>query len=365
MPKYKKNLLNPNLYGQFQSPSDRYKFTNAQFMDGFYNQAMATATDGQFDAYCLSGIRTEDNTGAGTDANDAYLDPFGYVWIVVYPDTNIARPADPRAFTNPKDIVDSVGGFKAAGFWVRSNYLAHGKSAPAFGQKLSMYFEEGSISNSDWSRARFTEPTGLPDYGDGSFLKLASVEGLASAQAAFALGNASLLGTQQATTQSTNPMQQAFENKLGAAIRGLGLKFKVTDRSRTVDDQVNRIMNKYTGNGKQEVISTYGKTRGAKMVAAIESGDMATLKTLASQSSKHLKGAAIDIRSWHYNDEEMTLVLAEIRKLGGNPLVEPISGNCWEKSGRNVINAKRNGKPGGAKGAVCYNEHIHIDIPEV
>ena len=179
------------------------------------------------------------------------------------------------------------------------------------------------------------------------------------------MGNASLLGTQQAATQSTNPAQQAFEKKLGAAIRAKGLKFHVTDRSRTVDDQVNRIMNKYTGNGKEEVISTYGKTRGAQMVVAIESGDMATLKTLASKSSKHLKGAAIDIRSWHYNDAQMTIVLAEIRKLGGNPLVEPISGNCWEKSGRNVVNAKRNGVPGGSKGAVCYNEHIHIDIPEV
>lgn len=194
MPKYKKNLLNPNLYGQFQSPSDRYKFTNAQLMDGFYNQAMATATDGRFDAYCLSGIRTEDNTGAGTDPNDAYLDPFGYIWIVVYPDTNIARPADPRVFADPKDIVDSIGGFKSAGFWVRSSYLAHGKAAPAFGQKVSMYFEEGSIANSDWSKARFIEPVGQPDYGDYSFLKLASVQGTVTAQDAFSGGAATLMG---------------------------------------------------------------------------------------------------------------------------------------------------------------------------
>ena len=163
-------------------------------MDGFYNGAFTSATDGQFDAYCLSGIRTEDNTGAGIDTNDAYLDPLGYIWIVAYPDTNIAKPGDPREFNTPEGILGSIRTFKGAGFWVRSNYLAYGNTAPSFGQKLTMYFEEGSISNSDWAKPRFVEPQALPDFGDHSFRKLSSVEGLVSATTAFSDGLASLLG---------------------------------------------------------------------------------------------------------------------------------------------------------------------------
>ena len=162
----------------------------------------------------------------------------------------------------------------------------------------------------------------------------------------------------------TSPLIQKFETDLGKVITALGLPFKVTDRSRTVEDQVQRIKNKYYNNGPQEVISTY-KRRGKKMVKAIEEGNEAKLKKLAGGSSGHLGGAAIDIRSWHYTDEQMTIVLAEIRKLGGNPLVENIKG-CWTKSGRNVTKTKRidGAKPGGnGKNTPCYNEHIHIDIP--
>ena len=199
---------------------------------------------------------------------------------------------------------------------------------------------------------------------DPSFVKLASIKVMTTGVNAFATGNASLLGKAQDTPASTSPAELALVEKLGKALKSKGLKFHVIDRSRTVDDQMSRIMNKYKGNGRAEVIATYGKNRGAKMVKAIESNDTATFRTLASKSSRHLKGNAIDIRSWHYDDKELTIVLAEIKKLGGKSLVEPISGNCWEKSGRNVVNAKRNGAPGGSKGAICYNEHVHIDIPE-
>ena len=201
---FKKNLPKPYLAQVLQSTSDRAKLTGTWQMDSFYNNAMASITDGQFDAYCLSGIRTEDNTGAGTDTNDAYLDPFGYLWIIAYPDIRISKPGDPRAFSTPEEIIESIGSFKSSGFWVRSNYLANGKAAPTFGQKLNMYFEEGSIANSDWSKARFTDPEGIPDYGDGSFRRLASIKGLATAQGAFENGVPMLLGNQQPIAKSTN-----------------------------------------------------------------------------------------------------------------------------------------------------------------
>lgn len=162
-----------------------------------------------------------------------------------------------------------------------------------------------------------------------------------------------------------NPILEKFEKDLEAAITKLGLPFKVTDRSRSVDDQIQRILNKYNNNGPQEVEATYG-SRGKKMVKAIQEGNQAKLRELASGSSGHLGGMAIDIRSWHYTDDQMEIVLSTIRSLGGNPLVENIKG-CWEKSGRNVTKTKRipGAKPGGeGKNTPCYNEHIHVDIPK-
>ena len=70
------------------------------------------------------------------------------------------------------------------------------------------------------------------------------------------------------------------------------------------------------------------------------------------------------LSKWYTNDQ-LKIVLAEIRKLGGNPLVEPLKGGCWEKSGRNVTNPNRKHPAGGnGRGTPCHNEHIHIDIPE-
>ena len=159
---------------------------------------------------------------------------------------------------------------------------------------------------------------------------------------------------------------QNFEEDLRKKITGLGLPFQTTDRSRTVDDQMQRITNKYYGNGAAEVVRTYGARRGAAMVRAIESGDQQAFRKLAARSSGHLGGLAMDIRSYHYTNEQMTSVLAAIRELGGNPLVEPIT-RCWESSGRDVTTTQRinNAKPGGnGRGTRCHNEHIHIDIPE-
>jgi hypothetical protein len=361
---YKKNLINPYLYKYYSnSASDLFQMVMCQRDDAQKDSAMSVSTDGPFDAYCLSGIRTDDNTGKGADATDAKLVD-GFLWIAVYPDTNIAKPGDPRAFNTPEAIVEAIDNYKAVGFWARSNHLATGGTQPAFGQKITMYFEEGSIKNSDWKKPRFLEPVGVPDFGDSSFRNLASVLGISTAINAFDNGYASLLGSPVGTSDTTSPAQLAFIDKLGKALRGKGLKFHVTDRSRTVDDQMNRIMNKYKNNSPAEVITAYRE--GAAMVKAIQSNDTATFRKLAGRSSKHLKGNAIDIRSKWYTDDEIPIVLGIIREVGGNPLLENIKG-CWTAAGRNVTTTKRvqGAKPGGrGKNTPCHNEHIHIDIPE-
>ena len=361
---WKKNLTNPFLYRQFSnSVSDMYHYTTSNLMDGFYNNAMSSTTEGTFKAVCLSGIRTGENEGDGPDINDASI-VGALIEIIVRPLTPFGDILpDPRLFTDPIEINDAISIHKT--MWTaRSDFGFKDQSSISFGQVVNCYFEDGSIANSNFSGLRFSEPQGLIFVK--SFEDLSRREGVITGATAFGLGLASLLGFSDGSPASTSPAQLAFIDKLGKALRGKGLQFHVTDRSRTVDDQMNRIMNKYNNNSPAEVVSTYGKTRGAAMVKAIQSGDTATFRKLASESSKHLEGAAIDIRSKWYTDDEISIVLGIIRELGGNPLLENIKG-CWTSSGRNVTTTKRvDGAKAGGRGrkTPCHNEHIHIDIPK-
>lgn len=334
-------------------------------MDNFYDNALSEATDGSFKAVCLSGIRTEDNSGGGTDASDAKVTA-KYLDVIVRPLAPFGDILPDPLFMQDANALNQVIGMHASTFVARSDFEFKDTSPPLFGQILNCYFENGSVANSDFRGLRFSELKATEIHPE--YKKLSTMEGITLMEDRD-WSKASLLGAGSLDTPSeskTSPSQAAFIEKLGSALKSKGLPFKVTDRSRTVDDQMQRILNKYRNNGPEEVVSTYGKNRGAAMVNAIRTGDQATFRQLASKSSRHLKGNAIDIRSWHYTNEQMTIVLQEIRKLGGNPLVENIEG-CWTKSGRNVTVTQRvaGAKPGGrGKNTPCHNEHIHIDIPE-
>lgn len=150
-----------------------------------------------------------------------------------------------------------------------------------------------------------------------------------------------------------NEIQNTFEKDLESFARSAGLPFLVTDRARTVDDQVRRLKSK----SYSEIERLYSK--GKEIVAAMKAGDESKLRSLASTSSRHLKGLAIDIRTKHYNDSQMSTILRLIDTLGGRAVVEPVSSDCWQD--RRTSSPKRLDNPGEGK---CYGEHIHIDIPE-
>jgi len=357
---------------EFTSPTDRYNFTMTTIFDVIYDSVTeGSSADGTFPAICLSGIRTEDNTTAAVDSGDATLANsnlsgsatvgFSEIKVIVRPQIPLGDIIPDLVGQTDPSVINDLIDAHATSFTATSEASVRFTNVPQFGQKLRCYLEK---INDDDIILRFKEPVGVDI--DLKYSSLASIEGVRTSRdldwnSARLLGDAS--GQPGATTSKS---QKAFEDKLGAALKAKGLPFKVTDRSRTVDDQIQRIMNKYNNNGPEEVVATYGKNRGARMVTAIRTGDQATLRKLASQSSKHLKGNAIDIRSWHYTNEQMTVVLQEIRKLGGDPLVENIKG-CWTKSGRNVTVTQRiaGAKAGGqGKNTPCHNEHIHIDIPE-
>jgi hypothetical protein len=54
----------------------QFEMLKTGFVDSMYDRYLNTSTDGGFKAVCLSGVRTEDNTGASLDKYDA-IETFG------------------------------------------------------------------------------------------------------------------------------------------------------------------------------------------------------------------------------------------------------------------------------------------------
>jgi hypothetical protein len=361
----------PSLQGSFfNSNEDQFRVMMESIHEARFNM-LNSSNDNSFRAVCLSGLKTSSNSGTGRNRFDGYLDNNSRINITVMPTTKIDQGI--YGFDNVKTQEEllSLLDLYSAVFKAKSDFKSKMTNAPQFGQILDCYLVGGSLSSSDFTNIMFSAPREREI--DDKIVALAGIEGVESIPRIFDNGMVGVMGgylnidSDDITLGSNQTEAQAlFEARLGAALRERGLKFKVTDRSRTAQQQVDRIKNKYYNNGPAEVIATYGSTRGPLLNKYIEENNEQQLLQLASKTSRHLTGAAIDIRSRWYSDSEITTVLEIIRQLGGNPLLENIRG-CWESSGRNVTITKRvaGATPGGTgKNTPCHNEHIHIDIPE-
>lgn len=194
---YKKSLNNPYLFDFLSNdPSDLFNYTMNNIMDGFYDSAMNTSTDGKFKAVCLSGIRTEDGTGAGTDANDAQKDA-EYISVIVRPLTDFGNIIpDPRKFNDPDEINANIS-LHGSMFLARSDYSFKSENPVSFGQIIDCYFENGSIINSDFKTLRFSEPK--DKMIERSFERLSLISGV-SKLASNSWNDASLLGEDNINT---------------------------------------------------------------------------------------------------------------------------------------------------------------------
>ena len=199
---YKKNLVNPSLYRQFANNAvELFNYTMTNLMDSYYDNSLTEATDGSFKAVCLSGIRTEDNSGGGTDLNDARVID-GFLNIVVRPLTAFGSTLpDPLAIDDLESL-NAVISLHRSTFTAKSDFEAKDTDVPKFGQILNCYFEDGSISNSDFRGLRFSQPTG--EDIDADYKKLATVEVKTTAKNAFEEGGASLLGEEPPLEESTD-----------------------------------------------------------------------------------------------------------------------------------------------------------------
>jgi hypothetical protein len=176
------------------SSADSFDLTMTNIMDNFFGSAMKSTTDGQFKAVCLSGIVDGDNTGAGNQNTSAVLSG-GFLSVTVRPLTPFGNMLpDPRLYTDANEINDIVSIHKSM-FNARADYKYDVTNPISFGQIVTCYYEEGSISNSDFVTLRFAEPPGV--MIEQSFVGLGTVDGVMTATSADWSG-ASLLGTNPA-----------------------------------------------------------------------------------------------------------------------------------------------------------------------
>lgn len=173
---YNKSLKNPYSHSQASnSSSDMYNHTMTNILDAYYDWALNSGTDGIFPAVCLSGINTEDGTGAGTEANDA-IDSGEFMKIIVRPLTIFGDILpDPRGMTDA-NIINQVISMHGATFMARSDFNSKDTDPIKFGQVIDCYFEKGSIVKSDFRTLRFKQPNG--SYINNSFWELSTITGI-------------------------------------------------------------------------------------------------------------------------------------------------------------------------------------------
>jgi hypothetical protein len=174
--KYKKSLTNPYLYRQFSNnASEMFDYTMTNVMDGFYDGAMNSAIDGTFKAVCLSGIKSEDTKGGSEDGNDAVVSG-KFINLIVRPLTDFGNiMPDPRKSKDP-DEINGIISLHSSTFLARSDDTFDVTRGIDFGEVIDCYFEEGSISNSDFRTLRFSQPKGK--VIETSYQALATISGV-------------------------------------------------------------------------------------------------------------------------------------------------------------------------------------------
>ena len=145
-------------------------------MDNFYDSAMSEVTDGAFKGVCLSGIKTEGNDdGSDGDINDGVIED-GFLRIIVRPLTPFGGILpDPKFMTDVKTIQQTIN-LHASVFIATSDFEFKDTDIPKFGQILNCYFENGSISDSNFTGLRFSQPTG--EQIDDDYKQLATTLGI-------------------------------------------------------------------------------------------------------------------------------------------------------------------------------------------
>jgi len=158
MPKYPINSLNPSLYRSYSSsPLEELNFMMSSFSDSYFDDLMVDKDIESFEAYVLSGLRTEDNTGASLDVFDAKMNA-GYLEIVIMPkDKSIGNIEDIRTAKDKQHVMQILSRHHDI-FKARSENIATVGVPLHFGQKVICSYLRGSISESNQRMLVFKMP---------------------------------------------------------------------------------------------------------------------------------------------------------------------------------------------------------------
>ena len=87
MPKFRKGSVNPNLVRFFEnSTGDYFDFMMNNIHENVFNNLMSNYPEGPFNAVCLSGVTSDNNTGNGTDSLDGFIDQDDkHLYLIVKP----------------------------------------------------------------------------------------------------------------------------------------------------------------------------------------------------------------------------------------------------------------------------------------
>ena len=165
MAKYTPSDLSPDFFSQFSNnSSDMFAWKMDAVLESAYGSKLEDIPHGDFDAVVLSGFRTEQSTGAGTDAYDARIIEIPvtgekYLEVKVRPlevgtGQMLPSPLDPELTPDQRERLISMHE------WARSDFPIEDLDyAINCGVKLTCYYKYGSIRNSSFAGLRFKAPT--------------------------------------------------------------------------------------------------------------------------------------------------------------------------------------------------------------
>tara|TARA_R110002110_G_scaffold132910_3_gene314920 strand:+ start:103 stop:1290 length:1188 start_codon:yes stop_codon:yes gene_type:complete len=157
MPDYSVSQLSPKLRQQIASnPEQEFSMVMNDLREAA-NSQHRNFSNSKINAEVISGFRTGESTGEGTDSTDARqisIDGEVYLEILVYTESGkgktLGHPADPSLTTQQREIVLSCLE------WARSDApIGSISTPPNCGDRVSCYYETGAVQNSDFSGLRF------------------------------------------------------------------------------------------------------------------------------------------------------------------------------------------------------------------
>ena len=212
MPKHKKNALNPAIMRSLQS--DPVAYTSHLLERSYESSILDQMVDQdvtEFDAICVSGINSEDNTGAGASEHAAKIQA-GSLKIIIMPKTGVRKPPELKGLTDP-----SVVNFRISIMSTNPHYVAYSDypfasmQSPQFGQIVKCYYASKDPDN---PIIYFKKDEGTAMIEPG-YETLGALEGVPAASQFFENGRASLLG--QASSTSSNAdiaaLAKRFDNE--------------------------------------------------------------------------------------------------------------------------------------------------------